>query len=503
MSSLPKSTTSPKSRPCPQACGFSLHEKDFHEACPVCLGIVHARRALVQPDDCAHCRQLRRATLERRVKFVEKILGRAVPAQDPLLSSVAEGQADLEGELESNAVVSWADHMEELSELELASPPEDTQHHASATQNDDEDLFDLGLDEHGLSDEEQGVLPSSQVPSPVCDAQGEPDTSFFSLYRRAAQKLDVAWPSPSPAQRPTRFAGFFLPQAPAAVKQTLPLFPDFVLELTSSWSKPLSTRTSIPGFAQFLELEEAEKSGLLSPPPMEPSLAAYLAPSQNHGIAGPTSLPSKHCRFSYAQLEKNYRTQATAARALSSASMLQTYQAMSLAELDDLVPDGSPAKELLREIRIATDYSLRMSRCAAVSLGRGMASSVVSMRHLWLTLTDMPDREKAAYLDGPVCPDGLFGQSLDSIQASFDLKKKQAEALRSALPRRDARPRSTGFRQQPRAQPPKRPASASPLPPKPADRVPRQPAWHRPPAHAPPPGPQRSAAMRRQKPASS
>ncbi|XP_062386517.1 uncharacterized protein LOC134075064 [Sardina pilchardus] len=330
-----KSTSPPQARPCPQGCGFSLHEKDYHEACPVCLGIVHARRALTQPDACAFCRQLRRSTLERRVKFVEKTLGQAVVPQDPLLSQAAEHDPGDGLEPSFGAAASWADQMESLSEMELAHSPVQ-QLECLGVEDDGNSVLDLGLDEHGLSDDEQLDMSGAQG-SPANDGN-EVDNSFFALYRRAARKLDVEWPAPLPAQRPTRFAGFFLPQAPTVVRHCLPLFPDFVTELTSSWNKPLSTRASLPGFAQFLEHADADKAGLITPPPMEPSLAAYLAPSHNHGVVGPTSLPSKHCRFSYAQLEKSYRAQATTARAMSSISLLQTYQAMCLAELADMLP---------------------------------------------------------------------------------------------------------------------------------------------------------------------
>ena len=509
MSSLKSkpSSSKPVVRPCPQGCGFSLHEKDNHEACPVCLGIFHARRALSHPDECAFCRQLRRATLERRVKFVEKVLGQASATQDPLPSASSCPEADPEDdlELEGGTAASWADQMEELSELELAAPSPEV-HPSTPFVAVDEDVFDLGLDEHGLSDDEPDLQAAQCVSPATVGSQGEVDNSFLALYRRAAQRVDVQWPSAAPVQRPTRFSGFFLPQAPATEKLRLPLFPDFVTELTSSWNKPFSTRASVPGYAQFLEHEGAETSGLLNPPPMEPSLAAYLAPSHNHGIVGQSTLPSKHCRFSYGQLEKCYRAQATTARAMSSMSLLQTYQAMCLAELDSLLPAGSPASSLLDEIRVATDYTLRMTRCAALALGRGMATTVVAQRHLWLTLSDMPDRDRVSYLDEPISPAGLFGQSLEAIQSSFELRKKQAEALRSALPRRDAvkpRPPVPFRRQVPSSQPANwKPASASTAPPgsgQAPDTGPRQPAWPRP--H--PPGPQRGTATRKRKPNSS
>lgn len=510
----PSNSANPGPRPCPQGCGFSLHERDHHDACPVCLGILHARRALNDPQACAFCRQLRISTLERRVKFVERILGQAATAaQDPLLSDSSEPLLGSEGDLEGSGgtVVSWADQMEEISELELAAPQQLAAPLAQTIDATEDEIFDLGLDEHGFSeDEDQPDLQATQAIPPV-----ETDNTFFALYRRAAQKLDVEWPPTPPAQKPTRFSGFFLPQTPSAAKPRLPLFPDFVTELTASWNKPLSTRASMPGYAPFLEHEGADKAGLLNPPPMESSLAAYLAPAQNYGVAGPTTLPSKHCRFSYAQLEKCYRSQATTARAMSSVSMLQTYQAICLAELASLLPEGSALTELLNEIRVATDHSLRMSRCAALSLGRGMGTTVVAQRHLWLTLTDMPDRDRASYLDEPVSPEGLFGQSLDAMQTSFDLRKKQAEALQNVLPRRDAKPKANPhpYKQHPQPQPPvgfrrpgtsyqpvKRAASAAPAPQKqPTDRAPGQPAWPRPPA----PGPQRHAGMGKRKQKSS
>ncbi len=103
------------------------------------------------------------------------------------------------------------------------------------------------------------------------------------------------------------------------------MFPDFVAELSSTWNKPLSTRATVPSYGQFLDLDGAEKAGLVNPPPMEASLAAYLALAQNHSVGSPTTLPSKCCRFSASQLEKIYRKQASTAHALSSVTMLQTY----------------------------------------------------------------------------------------------------------------------------------------------------------------------------------
>ena len=118
------------------------------------------------------------------------------------------------------------------------------------------------------------------------------------------------------------------------------------------------------------------------------------------------------------------------------------------------MPPDSPLSPLLNEVRIATDYILRVSRCAALSMERGMASTVVAQTHLSLTLSDVQDRDRAVYLDEPVSADGLFGQSLDAIQAKFELRKIKTEALSSIIPRRDAKPKQPATLHKPAPPPP-------------------------------------------------
>ncbi|CAK6955814.1 uncharacterized protein LOC121813534 [Scomber scombrus] len=233
--------------------------------------------------------------------FVEKVLGKtAVSRQDPSSPS-RETQLRLSPTARSLSPKSpLVDHMEyldglakcELDPSEGASQPLPQ----LAACHDDDDVLDIGLDMHGLSEDAQEALSSCHYTAAAALVDRD-DTSFLSLYRRVAEKLEVEWPSPPPAQKPLQFAGFFLPPEPITIKNSLPLFPDFVAELTSTWNKPLSTRITVPGYGQYLDLDGAEKAGLVNPLPMEPSLAAYLAPA----------LPSKHCRFSASQLEKIYR----------------------------------------------------------------------------------------------------------------------------------------------------------------------------------------------------
>lgn len=196
------------SSPCPQGCGFSLYEKDLHKTCPVCLGNVHARSRL-----------LHGPTLVRRVKFMENVLDKAnVAQQDPLLSlskELAPSMSNDEEPVVREIIESWTDHTEFTDGLPEYEPG--TSDCANQTPqgldicHDSDNLLDIGLDIHGLSENEQEELSSDQSklthPSSCC----------------AVAQLKAS-------------------SEPMTVKNSLPMFLDFVKEQTSMWHKPLSTQ---------------------------------------------------------------------------------------------------------------------------------------------------------------------------------------------------------------------------------------------------------------------
>lgn len=133
--------------------------------CPVCLGIVHGKRVLTE-EVRAFCRQLWHATLERSVPFVEKVLRRMAVAQhDSLLSKsglpALFGSED-KGYLVDVPAISLADNMEYVHGSaggELGPCKSTDQPWAEpAAHQDDEDLLDISLDLHGLSEGEQESL---------------------------------------------------------------------------------------------------------------------------------------------------------------------------------------------------------------------------------------------------------------------------------------------------------------------------------------------------------
>ena len=90
----------------------------------------------------------------------------------------------------------------------------------------------------------------------------------------------------------------------------------------------------------------------------------------------------------------------------------------------------------IRELRRATDLSLRATKETARAIGRSMAALVATERHLWLNLADIKDKDRSFLLDAPVDPSGLFGDAVNSVVERFQESKKQAEVFKKFLPRR-------------------------------------------------------------------
>ena len=153
--------------------------------------------------------------------------------------------------------------------------------------------------------------------------------------------------------------------------------------------------------------------------------------------------PSKPCRTTSAFASRAYAAAGQAASALHAMATLQVFQAKLLRYMDESGPDPDTFKDL----RSATDLALRATKTTAQALGRNMASLVVLERHLWLTLTEIRDADKTAFLDSPVTASGLFGPSVSGFAERFTEAQKASSAMKHFLPKRSSsvqrRPKST------------------------------------------------------------
>ncbi len=109
---------------------------------------------------------------------------------------------------------------------------------------------------------------------------------------------------------------------------------------------------------------------------------------------------------------------------------LQAYQADLLKDMDE----GEHIKNYdVAELRRATDLSRRASKETARAIGWSMAALVATERHLWLTLSQINDKERDFLIKAPISPSGLFGDAVNTVVDSFQEAKKQVAAFCSDL----------------------------------------------------------------------
>ncbi len=125
-------------------------------------------------------------------------------------------------------------------------------------------------------------------------------------------------------------------------------------------------------------------------------------------------------------------------------SVLQAYQADLMKELDEGEQFNS---DDITELRRTADLALRTTKETARAIGQSMAALVAEMRHLWLTLSDMKEKDRVFLMDAPLAPSSLFGDAVSSIIDRYKEARKQAATFQRFLPRRSIALGATGLEQ--------------------------------------------------------
>ncbi len=90
---------------------------------------------------------------------------------------------------------------------------------------------------------------------------------------------------------------------------------------------------------------------------------------------------------------KGHAAAGQAGACLHTMAVLQAYQADLLKELDE----GEEVKsDDISELRRTADLSLRATKDTTRAISRSMAALVAAERHLWLTLSDMKQKERVS-----------------------------------------------------------------------------------------------------------
>ncbi len=161
-------------------------------------------------------------------------------------------------------------------------------------------------------------------------------------------------------------------------------------------------------------------------PRVEQTLVGYLSPGAASSLKAPV-LPTKPLRVSSALVGKGYMAAGQAGACLHTMAVLQAYQADLLKELDEGEQISSSD---VGELRRTADLALRTTKETARAIGRSMAVE----RHLWLTLSDMKDKDRICLMDAPLAPSGLFGDAVDSVVDRYQEALKQVAAFQRFLP---------------------------------------------------------------------
>ncbi|KAI2665260.1 Transposon Ty3-G Gag-Pol polyprotein [Labeo rohita] len=256
---------------------------------------------------------------------------------------------------------------------------------------------------------------------------------LLEVVTRAVAKLNIDWPAePLVEPQKSKLDERFLRSRPPPARRSLPFFPDLHTEVSRSWNSPFSSRLFIPASYNYGYVAGLDERGYRAMPRVEQTLASYLSPESASSLKAPV-LPSKPLRVTSALVGKGYTAAGQAGACLHTMSVLQAYQADLLKELDE----GEEIKDSdISELRRTADLSLRATKETARAIGRSMAALVAAERHLWLTLSDMKEKDRVFLLDAPLSPAGLFGDAVNAVVDRYQEARKQAAAFQRFLPRR-------------------------------------------------------------------
>ncbi|CAM4615007.1 unnamed protein product [Leuciscus chuanchicus] len=409
------------------SCRAPLAQGDKHIICVSCLGESHAALALAD-GGCPHCDLLPMVTLRTRLaSFSESAFPAALPRRKKRRSQRAPEPAPtrpsspVRPPASPASPVSLPDAQRPQS---AAASSEEVVSEAASGEKDSCSLPASGSEDWASSED---LAPPARKPTTRANIEKE----LMRVLALAAESLGLEWSAPEPPSR-TRLDGSFLPgERTSSESKPAPFLPELHEEVAKAWNAPFSARTRSSVSPAFSSLDNAKDRGYLSLPPVEQAIATHLCPPSAGRRTKPV-LPSKACRMTSTLLARIFSAAGQAASALHTMATLQIFQGDLLRKLDEMGPEAI----CIADLRSASDLTLRATKSAAQAMGRCMASATVAERHLWLTLTEMADSERNAFLDAPLSSTGLFGSSLSEFVERFTEAQKASQAFKHFLPKR-------------------------------------------------------------------
>ncbi len=421
-------------------CGRYMVPGDTHDLCVVCMGAEHARSAL-EGADCVHCERLSMHFLRSRKDLFDA---------EGAFTSVSRSAGPAAAEVERRQH-SWGSQEDLLEGMETGkslspsppirfggrSPGSEARSAVTSPRGTDSALL--------LSSSEEGECESIEAPPPVSPQYEE----LLEVMSRAVAKLNISWPAEEHAEPQTnKLDERFLRAKRSPPTRSLPFFPDLHTEVSRSWASPFSAHLFVLSSDYYGNVGGLKQCGYRAMPWVEQTLASYLSPNAASSLKAP-SLPYKPLRTTSALVGKGYAASGQAGACLHTMSVLQAYQADLLKEMDER--EAMSSDDIL-ELRRTADLALRTTKEIARAIGRSMPAMVAAERHLWLTLSDIKDKDRVFLSDAPLAPLGLFGDAVESVVDRRREARRQAVAFQRFLPHRPPAQAAAGREQpQPRA----------------------------------------------------
>ncbi len=291
------------------------------------------------------------------------------------------------------------------------------------------DAVSFGLDDvlFTAASDSEDFRPALADAFPPSGQEAQPSAAYSELVdvlSHATEKLSIDWPDePRESQSSILDERFLSSPNSRPERRKLPFFSDLHHEISRSWKQPFSSRLTNAAAADFTNLVGSVEQGYTAIPVIQDTLASHLSPSLAPSWKSRPLLPTKPCRTTSALIGKSYVAAGQVGMALHTMAILQAYQADVLKEMDE---GGSLTPEALKELRKATDLTLRATKHTARAVGCSMAGSVAAEHHLWLNLTEIREKEKVFLLNAPISQTGLFGEAVSSVVEKFRTAKSQA-----------------------------------------------------------------------------
>ncbi len=201
----------------------------------------------------------------------------------------------------------------------------------------------------------------------------------------------------------------------------LPILPDFISELQSSWKAPSST--SLPR-TQLGNLAGAANYGLATAPQIGPTFAMLNGAMARTGRDA--THPNKHGRIIDSQLRKAYHASALSARLACTNSLLLVYLEGLLQDLSSTLTEEESVPETLRVV----DMLIRGTSAHAQALAQSMANMVQARRQVWLSQANLLDQDSMAVIAAPLVPGEVFGPP---AEAALEQSRRTRELTRSVV----------------------------------------------------------------------